>query len=138
MSMPGLDMEHRPSAVAPSRFIQTGLLFLNGATALILLQIPTVMAQPRHNPVSLVLAHFMLLGFGTLITFGALGQMIPVIIGESIKADRSSRLALIILAPSVLLQAMGFAVWTPWMVALGGTGVFIGTLMFCIPYLGPL
>lgn len=138
MSAMGFDIEHRPSASVPSLYIQTGLLFLNGAAALILTQVPAVLAPPKHNPVTLVLTHLVLLGFGTLITFGSLGQMIPVILGERIDADRYSHIAYAHLVPGIFLQVMGFAIWRPWLMAVGGSLVTVGTLIFSIPYFGPL
>src|SRR5690606_18943112 len=78
------------TAATASRYIQTGLLFLVGAAAVILLHLPELMAAPRHNPVTLVLAHLYFLGFGTLITFRVLGQMLQVTTGPPIAPAPSS------------------------------------------------
>lgn len=136
--MMNVDLRSRPGAAVPSLYIQTGLLFLCGACALIVLQAPAVMLMPRHNPATLVLTHLFALGFGTLITFGALFQMIPVILGERLAAEHPARVAYAHFVPGLLLQVMGFATWTPWLIAAGGSLVAAGTLIFTVPYLKPL
>lgn len=138
MSMASVDVQSRPAAHMPSLYIQTGLLFLIGAAALVVMQLPGVMAPPRHNPVTLVLTHLVVLGFGTLITFGALNQMIPVILGERIDVERHTKSAYAHFVPGLLLQVMGFASWTPWLIAVGGSLVVTGTLIFTVPYMPPL
>jgi len=135
--VPSAVASNRTAATA-SRYIQTGLLFFTGAAAVLLIHFPALLAPPRHNPVTLVLAHLLFLGFGTLITFGVLSQMIQVISGKAIEAGRHKELAYALLVPGVLIQTAGFAAWTPWMIAAGGTLVVTGTLVFAIPFLGPL
>lgn len=138
MSMPGLNVENRPQPAVPSLYIQTGLLFLIGAAAVLVLHTDAVMAPPRHNAVTLVLTHMLVLGFGTLITFGALDQMIPVILGRKIGSARHGRLAYALFVPGLLGQLAGFAVWQPLLVAVGGALITLGTLVFTLPYLQPL
>lgn len=134
-----------PTAVASnqtvstsSRYIQTGLLFFVGAAAVLLMYFPELMAPPRHNPVTLVLAHLLFLGFGTLITFGVLAQMIQVIAGTAIDAGHHKEIAYTLLVPGILIQTGGFAAWAPWVTAVGGALVVTGTLVFTIPFLAPL
>lgn len=138
MSMAGLNVENRPRPEVPSLYIQTGLLFLLGAAAVIVLHTSSVMAPPRHNSVTLVLTHMFVLGFGTLITFGALEQMIPVILGRKVHSARFSRLAYACFVPGLLVQLAGFALWQPLVVAIGGTLITLGTVLFTWPYLPPL
>lgn len=126
------------TAATASRYIQTGLLFLVGAAAVILLHLPELMAAPRHNPVTLVLAHLFFLGFGTLITFGVLGQMIQVITGQPIEAGHHKETAYALLVPGILVQTAGFAVWMPWVITVGGALVVAGTFLFAVPFLAPL
>lgn len=126
------------TATTSSRYIQTGLLFFVGAAAVILMHFPELMATPRHNPVTLVLAHLLFLGFGTLITFGVLGQMIEVITGTAIDAGHHKEIAYALLVPGILIQTAGFATWVPWVIAAGGALVVTGTLLFTIPFLAPL
>src|SRR5690606_35974867 len=92
------------TAATASRYIQTGLLFLLGGAAVILLHLPELMAAPRRDPVSLVLAHLFFLGLGTLSTFGVLGQMIQVITGQPIEAGHHKETAYALLVPGILVQ----------------------------------
>lgn len=138
MNLPGLDVESRPRPAVPSLYIQTGLLFLIGAAAVIALHPGALMASPRHNPVTLVVTHMLVLGFGTLITFGALEQMVPVITGRKVTSERYSRTAYALFVPGLLLQLAGFAAWQPYLIAAGGTLITLGTALFTLPYVPTL
>ncbi len=83
MSYPGLALEQAPPVNAPFRFFMTAPLFGIAAVALLLWSGPDLL-QSRWTPGMLALTHLFTLGVLTMVMFGAMLQMLPVVAGAPV------------------------------------------------------
>ncbi len=86
MAEMGLSYEQAPPFAAPLRFFLVAPLFLLLATALALF-LPGWQSD-RWSPVTLALTHLITLGYLAMVMFGALLQMLPVVLGAPVPAVR--------------------------------------------------
>ena len=82
----GLSFEQAPPFSLPLRFFLTAPLFLLAAAGLIVLA-PEALAS-SWTPQTLAVAHALTLGFLAMVMLGALLQMLPVVAGASLPAQR--------------------------------------------------
>lgn len=128
------NLQHRPLSAWPARFMNTGLLFLVLAGITSLDWLAGGIGHYRHHGVVLAATHLFVLGFGTLVTLGAMIQMVPVLLGRPIENDRAARIAYMHLVPGITLLVGGFWQWVPWLFGLGGFLIVAGVVVFVIPY----
>ena len=86
MSQAGLSFEQAPPFSLPLRFFLTAPLFLLAAAVLIAVS-PDALAS-RWTPQALALTHALTLGFLAMVMLGALMQMLPVVAGSPLPAQR--------------------------------------------------
>ena len=86
MAEVGLSYEQAPPFAAPLRFFLAAPLFLLLAAALALF-LPEWQSN-RWSPVTLALTHLITLGYLATVMFGALLQMLPVVLGAPVPAVR--------------------------------------------------
>jgi hypothetical protein len=83
MRPPGLALERAPPIAVPLRFFLTAPLFLVAAGAVLIWSGPEALTS-RASPAALAAAHFVTLGFMTMVMAGAMLQMLPVLAGAAV------------------------------------------------------
>lgn len=130
MKLIALSTEQAPHISIPLRFFAIAPLFLILA-ALILAMSPDNPFTQLHAPVLLAATHAITLGFVSMIMFGALQQIMPVVIGCSLPAPRLlawlSQLALI---AGTLLLAGGFIFSKPVLLLAAGLSLGFACTIF--------
>lgn len=118
MSYPGLALEQAPPVSAPFRFFLTAPLFGLAAAALLLWAGPGLLAS-RWSPGLLALTHLLTLGVLTMVMFGALLQMLPVVAGSPVARPRVvAALVHGLLVAGTLALALGFVLPAPALLRL--------------------
>jgi hypothetical protein len=79
----GLAFERAPPIAVPLRFFLTAPVFLLAAGAVLIWSGPEVLVS-RVSPAALAAAHFVTLGFMTMVMAGAMLQMLPVLAGAPV------------------------------------------------------
>lgn len=130
----GANLSTRPSDGTPSLFIVTGLAYLVATLAVLGSDLAVLTGHYRHNPTLLMAAHLFVLGFGTMVTMGALIQMVPVILGEAMPSSKSTRIAYAHMAAGVALMVLGFGLGSFVSLAAGGALVTGGCAVFALHY----
>lgn len=130
MKLLALSTDQAPHISIPLRFFAVAPLFLILA-ALILAISPDNPFSDLHAPVLLAATHAITLGFITMVMFGALQQMMPVVIGSALPAANFlawfSQLALI---AGTLLLAAGFILNKPLLLQVAGISLGAAFALF--------
>jgi hypothetical protein len=79
----GLALERAPPIAVPLRFFLTAPVFLVAAGAVLIWSGPEALTS-RASPAALAAAHFVTLGFMTMVMAGAMLQMLPVLAGAAV------------------------------------------------------
>ncbi len=87
MTAPVLSFEQSPPLTVPLRFFLTGPLFAVLAAVVIAWDGPDAFAS-RWTPSLLAATHLITLGFLTMVSSGALLQLLPVVVGTGVPAPR--------------------------------------------------
>ncbi|HPA17260.1 MAG TPA: hypothetical protein PLU30_05900 [Verrucomicrobiae bacterium] len=118
-----------PPTVIPLRFILFGVACILAASFWLILE-PGTIAGPYYRPHTVALAHLVVLGCAMSVCLGAMYQLVPVALEVSLFSPRmaSAHTAFHLLGVSAMVPA--FFAWEMRGVALGGTLVFCGVLMF--------
>lgn len=119
-----------PNVVIP-HFIFGGLT-LFGATMLIILA-PDAFTQHYFNPGLLSITHLLVLGWITMIIFGALYQLIPVIMEIKLFSERFAIASFVFLATGSVLLAVDF--WNFWFgpfFHMAATFLLIAVILFAV------
>ncbi len=125
-TQPGLAFEQAPPLSLPLRFFLTAPLFLLGAAALILFT-PDALAS-RRMPAAYALTHALTLGFLAMSMIGALMQMLPVVAGSPMPAQR-----LVALTTHVSLSAGTVALMAGFLGA-GAAAIDIGAALLALGF----
>ena len=80
----GLSQDQAPPISVPYRFFLTAPLFAI-LIAILIFQNPSEIIFNQYSPLTIGLVHLFTLGILTMIIFGALQQMLPVLAGAEIK-----------------------------------------------------
>ncbi len=129
MNAPGLRLDQAPPLSVPLRFFLTAPLFALLAAGTLLWHGPAALASRWTAPM-LALTHFFTLGFLTMVMFGALMQMLPVLAGAPLARPRLvSALVHVPLTLGVLLLGAGLLGARPdallFAMPLAGGGLFV-------------
>jgi len=135
-----LSLEQTPPLPVPLRFFLTAPLFGLLASLLLLYDGPHLLAN-RWYPATLALTHLVTLGFITMVMFGAMLQLLPVLAGSQIpRPVFFSSILHILLTLGTLSLAGGFITGWAWMMvsAIILLGLcffgFIGIVAYCLVY----
>ncbi|HEY5791152.1 MAG TPA: hypothetical protein VIX81_11035, partial [Gammaproteobacteria bacterium] len=113
MSYPGLSLDQAPPLAAPFRFFLTAPLF-GLAAALFLLWSGADALATRWSAAALVLTHLLTLGVLSMVMFGALLQMLPVVAGSPVAHPRLvAGAAHALLVAGTVALAAGFVLAAP-------------------------
>lgn len=106
-------MQHLAGQNAPSPFVVVPHFAIGAAFWLVvsgfIVLFPDSLSQHFFNPRLLAMTHLLVLGFITMIIFGALYQLIPVIMEEKLYSERFSLISMISLAVGTLI--LGYSFW---------------------------
>lgn len=138
MNYAGLSLAQTPPLAVPLRFFLTAPLFAAAAGLLLLLAGPSALVTRWSAPV-LAAAHLLTLGFLAMVMFGAVQQLLPVLMGSPVPRPQVvSRLVHGLTAAGTALLAGGLLVESPWSlraaaVLLGaGVGLFVAVAGYCL------
>lgn len=96
------------------------------ATLLLLLH-PGSLAGHYFQPSLLAVTHLMALGWGTMMTFGASYQLMPVLTGKALWSNRLARVSFWLAGLGIPLLAWGFYSFNlSWPALVGGALTFLG------------
>lgn len=118
-------------ATIPLAFIATGLLGGVAGTLWLVLA-PGLLTLPHLHPHVVALAHVWLLGALLTVCFGAVYQLLPVLANTAFTGRALAWLHLGLHAAGVTLMVHAFVAGDFGLVALGGTAVGAGVVLFCI------
>lgn len=110
-----------PNLVTP-HFVLGGISLV--VVAFILMLYPSAILQHYFNPVLLAATHLLVLGFITLICFGALYQLLPVILDVKLHSEKIGFISLYTLLLGVILLVFSF-----WNLNFSGVFYTAGTLI---------
>ncbi|HEY9169042.1 MAG TPA: hypothetical protein VIN72_06115 [Lutibacter sp.] len=117
-----------PKVVVP-HFVFGSLTWL--AVSLLILFNPTAFTQHFFNPLLLSITHLLALGWMTMVIFGALYQLIPVIMEVKLYSERFAILSFILLGLGSVLLAFSFWQFSfHTMLFVGGSFIVIAVIFF--------
>lgn len=124
----GLRLQNTPPLSVPMRYFLTAPLFAVAAGAVVLC-FPAPVFTNRWSPPVIMITHLLTLGFMSMIMFGALSQMIPVLGGRAIARARlvaAVTHTTLTLGAIGLVAALGIQIrLLPAAVALLGSGILV-------------
>lgn len=134
--MSSVPFTHLPGGAAPppvalpgSHFGVATVYFLLGAAGLVLVA-PDLAAGAYLLPRVTAVTHLFTLGWITTSIMGALYQLLPVALGESIRWPRLAWTTLALHAPGLALFAAGMSVYRPEAIVAGASLFATGLLLF--------
>lgn len=127
-----LSLDRTPPLWVPLQFMATAPLFAVAFAALLALEGPDALLS-RWTPAMLAATHLLVLGYITMVMFGAMQQLLPVVAGSSVPRERlTSRLIHLGLALGTPLLAAGLAWSAPLPLATGGLVVWGAMILFLV------
>jgi len=104
--------------------------FIFGALSFLALSVITILADtdllgPYFNGRILAITHLAVLGWGTMIVFGALYQLIPVVFETAIFSEKLAKVTFWLFATSIILLVYSF-----WTDAFTTLLIYASSLMF--------
>lgn len=131
MNYTSLLLEQTPPLSVPLRFILTAPLFVVLACLLLLLGDGDVL-QSRWTPTLLAATHLFTLGFMAMVMFGAMMQLLPVLLGLPLaSAQPLSRWIHALLVVGVLCLSGGMAWSLSWLTLSGAIACTLAIVVFC-------
>jgi len=110
-----------PKVVIP-HFMFGGLIWL--VVTLLMVFHPTALTQHFFNPILLSITHLLVLGWITMVIFGALYQLIPVIMEVKLFSEKLAIASFVLLAIGTILLAISF-----WNFTFGNLMFIAGSLI---------
>ena len=134
----GLNTKNAPSpSVVLPHFAYAALMFL--VSSIIMLLAASKLTLPYHlNPEMLALTHSMVLGFITMIIFGSLYQLIPVVMEVKLFSEMLARITFYLFGTGVIILVVSF--WEAtfdnsqnWLwFEVSGTLILVAVILFAI------
>lgn len=119
-----------PSVVIP-HFVVGGLAWL--VVTVLITMYPEALTDHYFSPKLLAITHLLVLGWITMIIFGALYQLVPVIMETKLFSEKMAGGSLFLLSAGAVLLAVSF--WNFWLGSLmhaASTLVLLSVLLFAI------
>jgi hypothetical protein len=133
----GLSLDQAPAEDIPLRFFISAPIFGILAGLMVLLK-GNLLFSNTWMPETVALTHLLTLGWMGSVMFGALYQMIPVLVGGIVPFPRLSRMLHTILIPTILLMVSGFFWNHSWMLKASLALLFPTILLFLLQLVQPL
>ncbi len=126
------DSPKSPSVrVILSHFMVGGLVWFG--VSLLLMMFPDELTTHYFSPALLALTHLLVLGWITMIIFGALYQIIPVILDVNLYRESLALLTIFLLLPGTLLLSMAFWLFRlDYLLLTGATLIALAVICFSI------
>jgi hypothetical protein len=121
--------ERAPSLGVALRYFLMGTLFLVLLFATVIWKAPMLVIEYRHNPVTLAVTHLFTLGFGASVVIGAIYQLMPVLLHVHLRSELLPNLHLGVHGVGVITMVVGFLLFSPMYIAVGGSLVVVGSLL---------
>jgi hypothetical protein len=115
----------------PLAFMVLGLLWF-GLAVVATCSAPDLLAAPHSAPAVVALVHVWILGFFVTIAVGAIYQLAPVALATTLWSERLGWAHLVIHGAAVPLMIVGFSRWQVSLLAIAGSGIVAGVLLFGI------
>ncbi|MBK1691949.1 hypothetical protein [Ectothiorhodospira mobilis] len=132
MHLARLSLDRTPPLWVPLQFMATAPLFAVAFAALLAVEGPDALLS-RWTPAMLAATHLLVLGYITMVMFGAMQQLLPVVAGSPVPRERlTSRLIHLGLALGTPLLAAGLAWSIPPALATGGLCVLGAMGLFIV------
>ena len=130
----GLSTKNAPSPSVVLPHYAIGAIFFIVASVLMFFAAGDI-ANSFIGPKVLSMAHIVILGWITIIIFGALYQLIPVVMEVKLYSETLAHISLYTIVPGTILLAYSF--WNSYIgqtiyMQVGGTLVFISIILFLI------
>ena len=137
MKTGGLSLDQAPAEDIPLRFFISAPIFGILAGLMVFLK-GNLLFSNTWMPETVALTHLLTLGWMGLVMFGALYQMIPVLVGGIVPFPRLSQMLHTILIPAILLMVSGFFWNHSWMLKASLVLLFPTILLFLLQLVQPL
>lgn len=132
MNYTALSLSQTPPLAVPLRFLLTAPLF-SLAAALVLLFHGELLAYGRWSPAMLAITHLFTLGFLAMSMMGAMQQLLPVLVGVTLRRPGAlSRVLHLLLTSGTLLLTVGMGLGKPLLLQLGGGVLTIAVSLFVL------
>ncbi len=132
MNTAELSLDRAPPLHIPLRFFLTAPLFVVAAGVLLLLEGETILLS-RWQPATLALTHLITLGGISMVMFGAMSQMLPVIAGSPMPGIRRLGPAIhLLLVAGALALALGFPQASEMLLLGGAMALSAAVLLFLV------
>jgi hypothetical protein len=130
MQTSGLRLDQAPPLHLPARFFVTAPVMIGLAGALLIAR-PSLLST--WLPDAIALTHLGVLGVLSMVMFGALYQMVPVVAGVPVPAVRLAAPAHLLLTAGTLALVGGLALPVPGAVAAGRVMLGVAAALFVFP-----
>ncbi len=137
MKTGGLSLDQAPAEDIPLRFFISAPIFGILAGLMVLLK-GNLLFSNTWMPETVALTHLLTLGWMGSVMFGALYQMIPVLVGGIVPFPKLSRMLHTMLIPAILLMVSGFFWNHSWMLKVSLALLFPTILLFLLQLVQPL
>ncbi|MDP6205818.1 MAG: hypothetical protein QF457_08410, partial [SAR324 cluster bacterium] len=137
MKTGGLSLDQAPAEDIPLRFFISAPIFGILAGLMVLLK-GNLLFSNTWMPETVALTHLLTLGWMGSVMFGALYQMIPVLVGGIVPFPKLSRMLHTMLIPAILLMVSGFFWNHSWMLKASLALLFPTILLFLLQLVQPL
>ncbi len=128
----GLSLDQAPPFQIPTRFFLTAPLYLIAAACLLIFYDGFEFLNPS-SPVSVALVHLFSLGFMANVMFGALLQMLPVVVGVRYRAVKGFSFGIyLLLNVGTIALVMGFLTQQSHFFMIGGTFLLLSIGTFAL------
>ena len=134
MKTGGLSLDQAPAEDIPLRFFISAPIFGILAGLMVFLK-GNLLFSNTWMPETVALTHLLTLGWMGSVMFGALYQMIPVLVGGIVPFPKLSRMLHTILIPAILLMVSGFFWNHSWMLKVSLILLFPTILLFLLQFL---
>ena len=131
MKTGGLSLDQAPAEDIPLRFFISAPIFGILAGLMVFLK-GNLLFSNTWMPETVALTHLLTLGWMGSVMFGALYQMIPVLVGGIVPFPKLSRMLHTILIPAILLMVSGFFWNHSWMLKVSLALLFPTILLFLL------
>lgn len=130
MNYTALSLAQTPPLSIPIRYFFTAPLFLFLAGLILLLSGPEALAS-RWTPEILAITHLLVLGFVAMVMFGAMQQLLPVLIGVPVICSvQVSSVVHLLLTLGVLALASGLLWGVPLLLTGGSSMLVMAVILF--------
>lgn len=128
--MQGLATKNAPNVRLPMQFMIAGIAGYLLLQTVLFLQTGLVFSGEYLQPKVVATVHMATVAWGAMVVIGAYYQLAPVFLQVDLYSERLGHAAYWLYLPGVITLIAGFWTWTLPVIAIGGTALFVGILLF--------